>query len=110
MVQNSDKVGYYELKIYMHSSYINVKDHCHKTLLAALNVLVNWKWEKRPPAQHCESIKGVSLTTKVNPSGFGDTAKIVGSPGIWPRTVLNPGNKNAKSPARQEKTPRSRST
>ena len=46
MVQNSDKVGYYELKIYMHSSYINVKDHCHKTLLAALNVLVNWKGGK----------------------------------------------------------------
>ena len=41
LVHNSEKVRYPELKIYMHNSYVNVEDHCPRTLSAALNVLVN---------------------------------------------------------------------
>ena len=70
MVYNSGKVIYTKLKIYMHSSYVNGEDRCPKTLLAALNVLVNWKGRKRPSAHQYEPREGVSLTTKGNPVGL----------------------------------------
>ena len=70
MVQNSDKVRYFELKIYMHNSYVNGKDRWPKTMPAALNVIVNWKGGKMPPVQQYESSEGVALTTKDNPGGF----------------------------------------
>ena len=54
----------------MHTIYINGKDYCPKTLSDALDVLVNWKVGKRPPAQQYESRNLVALTTKRNPSGF----------------------------------------
>ena len=48
LIQNLDEVRYAELKICMHKSYVNGKDRWTKTLSSALNVLLNWKWGKRP--------------------------------------------------------------
>ena len=54
----------------MHNIYVNGEDRCPKTLYFALNVLVNCKWGRRPPAQQYESREGVAITTKGNPGGF----------------------------------------
>ena len=56
LVQNSDKVRYSELYIYMHNRYLNRKYHWTKTLLSTLKVLVNFKEGKRPPAQQYEPL------------------------------------------------------
>ena len=70
MVQKLDEVRYAELKIYMHKRYVHGEDRCLKTVSAVLNVLVNWKWGKRPPEQHYESRNGVILKNKGNIGGF----------------------------------------
>ena len=70
LVYNSDEVIYAELSIYTHNSYVNGKDRWHKTMLSALNVIVNWKGGKSPPVKQYESIKGVAMTTKGNTGGF----------------------------------------
>ena len=54
----------------MHTSYLDSKNRWHKTLLASLNVVVNWKGGKRPPAQQYESSRGVALTIKGNTGWF----------------------------------------
>ena len=70
LVQNSDEVRYTELNIYIYISYVNGEECWPKILSAALNVLVNWKGKKSPPAQQYKSSKGIYLTTKVNTGGF----------------------------------------
>ena len=70
MVQSSDEIIYSELKQYMHNRYINNDYRWPKTLLAAPNVLVNWKGGKRTPTENYESNEGVDLTTKGNGGRF----------------------------------------
>ena len=70
LIQNSDEVRYYDLKIYMHNSYVYGTDRCPKTLSYSLNLIVNWRRDKRPPAQQYESSKGVNLKNKGNTGRF----------------------------------------
>ena len=70
MVQSSDEIRYSELKQYMHNRYIKNNYRWPKTLLAAPNVLVNWKGGKRTPTQNYESNEGVDLTAKGNSGRF----------------------------------------
>ena len=64
------KVRYADLKIYMQTRYVNGEDRWSKTLLDAMDVLVNWKGGKRPPKKNYEFSEGIALKTKFNPSGF----------------------------------------
>ena len=74
----------------MHNIYVNGKDHCPKTLSAALNVLVNCKVGKRPTAQYYESRNGVSLKNKGNHSGFRGECYNLGKSGLMDRNCPDP--------------------
>ena len=109
-VQNSDKVRYAELKIYMHNRYVNCKYRWPKIMPDTPDVLVNWN-EGGGSEQQCESRESVALTNKINPSGFRGDCYNFGNSGHMARNCPEPrGKKKAESPSRQEKTHRSIST
>ena len=69
-MHNSNEMRYTKLKQCLHDSYINGEYNWPKKLSDTLNMILNWKGEKRSPIQKYKYTDGMDLMTKGNTGGF----------------------------------------